>query len=73
MTYGFYPKDWPSFHSQIDSRNIDVADIERVELRPDGDGNRLAITLVLRSGRVESWTQEQEDVPRAPGVSAAEG
>lgn len=69
MTYGFCPEDWPSFHSQIDRRHIDVADIERVEMRPDGVPHRLAITLVLRSGRVESWTQEQGAVPPAPGAT----
>jgi hypothetical protein len=60
MTYGFCPEDWPLFHSQIERRRIDVAEIERVELRPD-DHSSVAITVVLRSGRVESWTQTQPE------------
>ena len=73
MTYGFCPEDWPLFHSQIARRHIDVADIERVEMRPDSVHNRLAITLVLRSGRVESWTQDQDVFRRTPGDSVTEG
>jgi hypothetical protein len=75
MTYGFCPEDWPLFYSQLAHRHIDVADIERVEMRPDRVHDRLAITLVLRSGRVESWTQDQTPsaVPRSPGADAAEG
>ena len=73
MTYGFCPEDWPLFHSQIARRHIDVADIERVEMRPDSVHNRLAITLVLGSGRVESWTQDQDAFRRTPGDGVTEG
>jgi hypothetical protein len=59
MTYGFCPEDWPLFHSQIMRRRIEVADIERVEMRPDNIHSSVQITVVLRSGRVESWMQEQ--------------
>ena len=62
MTYGFCPEDWPLFHSQIEKRRIEVADIERVEMRPDSIQNSVAITVTLRSGRVESWTQEQVEI-----------
>jgi hypothetical protein len=57
MTYGFCPADWPLFHSQIAERGIVVADIEKVELRPDQVRGAVVITVMLRSGRVESWTQ----------------
>jgi hypothetical protein len=59
MTYGFCPEDWPLFHSQIEKRGIQVPDIERVEMRPDGIHSSVAIKVTLRSGRVESWTQDQ--------------
>jgi hypothetical protein len=59
MTYGFCPEDWPLFHSQIEKRGIEVADIERVEMRPDSIHSSVAITVILHSGRVESWTQDQ--------------
>jgi hypothetical protein len=59
MTYGFCPEDWPLFHSQIEKRRIEVGDIERVEMRPDSVHSSVAITVILRSGRVESWTQDQ--------------
>jgi len=59
VTYGFRPEDWPLFHSQIEKRRIEVGDIERVEMRPDSIHSSVAITVILRSGRVESWTQDQ--------------
>jgi len=62
MTYGFCPEDWPLFHRQIEKRRIEVADIERVEMRPDSVHSSVAITVILRSGRVESWTQDQVDI-----------
>jgi hypothetical protein len=61
MTYGFCPEDWPLFHSQIEKRRIEVGDIERVEMRPNSVHSSVAITVILRSGRVESWTQDQGD------------
>jgi hypothetical protein len=72
MTYGYCPEDWPLFRDQIAQRHIDVADIERVEMRPDSDRGALAITLVLRSGRVESWRQDQ-GASGAPGAVSADG
>ena len=62
MTYGFCPEDWPLFHSQIEKRRIEVGDIERVEMRPDSIHSSVAITVILRSGRVESWSQDQVDI-----------
>ena len=62
MTYGFCPEDWPLFHSQIRERHIEVADIERIEMRPDSIQSSVAITVILRSGRVESWTQDQSEI-----------
>ena len=66
MTYGFCPEDWPLFHSQIEKRRIQLGDIERVEMRPDSIQSSVAITVILRSGRVESWTQGQSDVGALP-------
>jgi hypothetical protein len=62
MTYGFCPEDWPLFHSQIVQRGIEVSDIERVEMRPDGIHSSVAITVILRSGRAVSWTQDQGEI-----------
>jgi hypothetical protein len=61
MTYGFCPEDWPLFHAEIEKRRIDVAEIERVEMRPDSIHSSVAITVTLRSGRVKSWTQDQTE------------
>ena len=66
MTYGFCPGDWPLFHSQMVKRRIDVDDIERVEMRPEGVPRSVAITVTLRSGRVEAWTQDQVEVDPLP-------
>jgi len=65
MTYGFCPEDWPLFHSEIERRRIEIADIERVEMRPASIDSSVAITVILRSGRVESWIQDQVDIGAA--------
>ena len=73
MTYGFCPENWPAFQAELLERAITVADIEKIEFRPRI--SRLArltlphhaeivqgmveITVTLRSGRVESWSQSQ--------------
>ena len=49
MTYGFRPENWPAF-----------GDIEKVEMRPeDAEGSAAAtvVTVTLRSGRVDTWSQ----------------
>ena len=69
MTYGFRPENWPAFQAELLERAITVADIEKIEFRP---GARITlpqrpeiaqgmveITVTLRSGRVESWSQSQ--------------
>jgi len=56
MTYGFCPEDWPLFHSQLEKCGIEIADVERVEMRPDSVRSSVVITVILRSGRIESWT-----------------
>lgn len=58
MTYGFRPENW----------GISAADIEKVERRPSGDPGAVLedrhanvdITVTLRSGRAESWSQSRE-------------
>jgi hypothetical protein len=62
MTYGFCPEDWPLFHSEIEKRRIEIGDIERVEMRPGSTQSSVAITVIHRSGRVESWTQDQAEI-----------
>ncbi len=58
MTYGFCPENWPAFEAELHERGIGVADIERVEMRPEGRSGRfVSVTVTLRSGRVESWSQ----------------
>jgi hypothetical protein len=68
MTYGFRPESWPAFQRQLDARGITVADIERVEMRPQlASGSAGAatamvdVTVTLRSGRVEAWRQPQRE------------
>jgi hypothetical protein len=62
MTYGFRPENWPAFEQELRARGIAVADIEKVELQPasardDADAARTRVTVTLRSGRVDTWTQ----------------
>lgn len=64
MTYGFRPENWPAFQAELLERAITVADIEKIEFRPRIPRAEIAqgmveITVTLRSGRVESWSQSQ--------------
>ena len=34
MTYGFRPENWPAFQAELLERAITVADIEKIEFRP---------------------------------------
>ena len=63
MTYGFRPENWPAFQAELLERAITVADIEKIEFRPprrtEIAQGMVEITVTLRSGRVESWSQSQ--------------
>lgn len=63
MTYGLRPENWVAFRAELDARGITPDEIERVEIRPESaDSLPLGIvdvTVTLRSGRVEAWTQHQ--------------
>jgi class 3 adenylate cyclase len=65
MTYGFRPENFPAFQAELGARGITPGDIEKVEIRPeDADAMSVGIvnvTVTLRSGRVESWTQHQAE------------
>jgi len=65
MTYGLRPENWPAFQTELDARRITFDEIERVELRPETTESMplgtVSVTVTLRSGRVESWTQRQAD------------
>lgn len=50
MSYGFVPENWPAFKAELQRRAIAVADIEKVEIRPE-----VGVTVTLHSGDVESW------------------
>jgi class 3 adenylate cyclase len=77
MTYGLRPENWPAFQAQLDARRITFDEIERLELRPETTDSlalgTVNVTVTLRSGRVESWTQHQADgdttFDRGPGAS----
>ena len=68
MTYGFRPENWPAFQAELQKRGISAADIEKVEMRPTEDHGAVLearhgivdITVTLRSGRAESWSQPRE-------------
>jgi hypothetical protein len=68
MTYGFRPDNWPAFQAELQKRGISAADIEKVEMRPTEDPGvpledrhgLVDITVTLRSGRAESWSQLRE-------------
>jgi hypothetical protein len=68
MTYGFRPENWPAFEAELRKRGISAADIEKIEMRPTEDPgvppeNRpgiVDVTVTLRSGRAESWSQLRE-------------
>ena len=56
MTYGYRPDNWSAFQVELERRGIAAADIERMELRPVVDAPAdTGVTVILRSGRVESW------------------
>ena len=58
MTYGFCPQNWRAFEAEHQERGIAIADIEKVEMRPEGESDRMvSVTTTLRSGRIESWRQ----------------
>jgi hypothetical protein len=62
MTYGFRPENWPAFEYELRVRGIAVRDIEKIELRPDDAQDVAAgttVTVTLRSGRIDTWTQQQ--------------
>ena len=64
MTYGFRPENWPAFEAELAKRRIEVADIERFEIRPSVDPEAVRsvdVTVTLRSGRAESWRQVREE------------
>jgi hypothetical protein len=68
MTYGFRPENWPAFQAELQKRGISAADIEKVEMRPTEDSGVppesrhgvVDVTVTLRSGRAESWSQRRE-------------
>jgi hypothetical protein len=68
MTYGFRPENWPAFQAELQKRGISALDIEKVEMRPAEDPDVVLedrhrivdITVTLRSGRAESWSQLRE-------------
>ena len=68
MTYGFRPENWPAFQAELRKRGIRAADIEKIEMRPtedpgvplEGRHGLVDITVTLRSGRAESWSQLRE-------------
>ncbi len=60
IAYGFRPENWPAFERELRVRGIAVGDIEKVEMRPqDAEGSAAAtvVTVTLRSGRVDTWSQ----------------
>ena len=60
MTYGFQPENWPAFDYELRVRGIAVGDIEKVELRPNDTQDVAAgtmVTVTLRSGRIDTWSQ----------------
>ena len=75
MTYGLRPENWPAFQAELDERRIAPGEIERVELRPEATGSMplgtVTVTVTLRSGRVEPWTQRQADGDPAPDEGPA--
>ena len=74
MTYGFRPDNWQAFEAELAQRRIPAAEIERVEIRPvvagtpalladvEGGAGMVDVSVVLRSGRVESWRQRQSPI-----------
>ena len=63
MTYGFRPENWPAFEHELRVRGIAVADIEKIEMRPnETEGPAGTVVIVtLRSGRTDTWRHEQAE------------
>ena len=65
MTYGFRPENWRAFQHELRTRGIDVGDLEKVEMRSPSGQNAIGgtgmieVTVTLRSGRVDTWSQQQ--------------
>lgn len=63
MTYGFCPENWPAFQRELRVREIAVGDIEKVEMRSaDVPAGMIDVTVTLRSGRVDTWSQQQAEL-----------
>jgi hypothetical protein len=69
MTYGFCPENWPAFQRELRVREIAVGDIEKVEMRfqaaqgaADVPAGTIDVTVTLRSGRVDTWSQQQAEL-----------
>jgi hypothetical protein len=65
MTYGFRPDNWPAFEHELHVRRIAITDIEKVEMRSqdtEGAVARTIVTVTLRSGRIERWSQPQAEL-----------
>ena len=63
MTYGFRPENWSAFEHELRVRGIEVADIEKIEMRPnETEGSAGTVVIVtLRSGRTDAWRHEQAE------------
>ena len=49
MTYGFCPQNWRAFEAELQEQGIAIADIEKVEMRPEGESDRMvSVTITLR-------------------------
>jgi hypothetical protein len=62
MTYGFRPENWAAFEHELRLRGIAVNEIEKVEIRSADTEVAAAgtiVTVTLRSGRIDSWSQQQ--------------
>jgi class 3 adenylate cyclase len=75
VTYGLRPENWITFRAELDARGITANEIERVEIRPViADSMPLGtvnVTVTLRSGRVEAWTQHQAESEITPAWAVA--
>jgi class 3 adenylate cyclase len=75
MTYGLRPENWATFHTELDARGITPEEIERVEIRPEAADSMpvgiINVTVTLRSGRIEAWTQHQAESEIALAWAAA--
>lgn len=69
MTYGFRPENWAAFEHELRARGIAVNDVERLEIQPQTSEGAagvstgiIGVTVTLRSGRVETWSQQQAEM-----------